>query len=231
MGPEQPDPFSRPDGVVVLVKVCCIATEMELRLAAELGADMVGLVSAMPSGPGVIEDELIAALAESATAMGIQSVLLTRRVRADEILEQHERLRTDALQLVDPAAVVSLEELRRGAPRVQLIQVVHVDGGAREVARRAEDVADMLLLDSGRPDAAVRELGGTGRTHDWNISAEICAAAHVPVLLAGGLTSKNVRKAIARVRPGGVDVCSGVRAAVGLDRVRLDEFMSAVRRL
>ena len=83
--------------------------------------------------------------------------------------------------------------------------------GDAELAARV----DALLLDSGRPDAQVKTLGGTGLTHDWALSAEIVAQVDRPVFLAGGLRESNVAEAIAQVKPFGVDLCSGVRTEGG----------------
>jgi phosphoribosylanthranilate isomerase len=88
---------------------------------------------------------------------------------------------------------------------------------------------DALLLDSGNPSLATKELGGTGRAHDWAVSRRIRDAVGVPVYLAGGLNPQNVRKAIAQVQPFGVDVCSGLRTDGRLDAVKLEEFMRAVQ--
>jgi phosphoribosylanthranilate isomerase len=119
-------------------------------------------------------------------------------------------------------------ELRALAPGVRLVQVVHVSGPASlDEALAAAPHVDALLLDSGRPDAAVRELGGTGRVHDWSVSRRIRDQAGVPVFLAGGLSAANVRAAIEAVEPFGLDVCTGVRTADALDRARLEAFLDA----
>ena len=88
---------------------------------------------------------------------------------------------------------------------------------------------DAFLLDSGKPGAAIPTLGGTGDVHDWDISAAFVAASPRPVFLAGGLTAANVGAAIARVRPFGVDLCSGVRTDDRLDAAKLAAFVGAVR--
>ena len=90
------------------------------------------------------------------------------------------------------------------------------------------DVAEALLLDSGRPPAPVRGFGGTGRTHDWRISRSICDLVAVPVYLAGGLYLENVAEAVRAVRPFGVDACSGLRTEGRLDPVKVAAFMRAL---
>ncbi len=211
------------------LKVCCISSLQEARLAIEQGAHALGLVSAMPSGPGVISEEQIARIAR-ATPPGVTSVLLTSLQDAEAIIAQQRRLRTRALQLVDRLPPGAHRRIRAALPGIAIIQVVHVTGqeAIAQALALAPDV-DALLLDSGRPDGEVKELGGTGRTHNWEISREICAAVPVPVFLAGGLTPQNVGQAIQQVRPFGVDVCSGVRTEGRLDAGKLAAFARAVR--
>jgi phosphoribosylanthranilate isomerase len=89
---------------------------------------------------------------------------------------------------------------------------------------------DALLLDSGNPMLAVKEFGGTGRTHDWDISRRIVEAVGCPVFLAGGLTATNVAEAYATVRPYGLDACSGLRTDGRLDEEKLTAYCQAVDR-
>lgn len=210
------------------VKVCCIGSAGEARTAVAAGADALGLVSAMPSGPGVISEALIAAIAAQVPPP-VATFLLTSRTDADGIVEQVRHCRTSVVQLVDRVESPVYEELRHALPGVRLVQVVHVGGGeALEEARAAASHVDAVLLDSGRPQAAVRELGGTGRVHDWDVSRRIVDALEVPVFLAGGLHAGNVADAIRQVRPFGVDVCSGVRTGGRLAAQRLQRFADAV---
>jgi phosphoribosylanthranilate isomerase len=212
----------------VFVKVCCIASVDEARLAVSAGASAIGLVSAMPSGPGPIPEELIAAIA-SRVAPPTETFLLTALTEAEAIAEQHGRCGTTALQLVDHVPETELIRLRRLVPGVRLVQVIHVQGGhSIEEARAAAPLVDTLLLDSGNPGLAVKELGGTGRVHDWTHSREICATAGIPVLLAGGLHPGNARAAIEQVRPSGLDVCSGLRTGGQLDPQKLSAFFRAL---
>jgi phosphoribosylanthranilate isomerase len=211
------------------VKVCCIASEGEAALAVEAGADAIGLVSAMPSGPGVIDDAAIDAVARWAEGR-VVTVLLTSRREARGIGEQVTRARPDLVQLCDALAPAELAVLRDSHPTVALVQVVHVRGESSvNEAVRVAPYVDALLLDSGNPDAAVKELGGTGRVHDWVVSRAIRDAVPVPVFLAGGLRAGNVAAAVTTVRPFGVDVCSGVRAHGRLDRNAVIAFVRAAR--
>lgn len=211
----------------MFVKVCCIADLEEARLAVSAGAAAIGLVSEMPSGPGVIPDQLIAEIA-AAIPPPTETFLLTARRDADAIVDQHRRAGTTALQLVDHVPVLELRRLRARIPAVRLVQVVHVSGEESvEEACRAAPLVDALLLDSGNPRLAVRELGGTGRVHDWSWSRRIRDSVGVPVLLAGGLHPGNARAAIEAVAPAGLDVCSGLRTGGSLDAGKLAAFLAA----
>ncbi|MFL6248425.1 MAG: phosphoribosylanthranilate isomerase [Thermoanaerobaculia bacterium] len=211
------------------IKICCISSHEEARMAIEAGADILGLVSAMPSGPGVIAEELIASIAASVPA---QTFLLTSLCEPGAIIEQHRRLRTTAIQLCDALPPGGHARLREALPGVRLVQVVHVTGDASydEAMTAARDV-DALLLDSGNPALRVKELGGTGRVHDWTISRRIASDAGVAVFLAGGLRPENVAEALAITGASGVDICNGVRTDGRLDREKLERFVRAVRQI
>ena len=210
------------------VKICCIANLAEARLAMAHGATALGLVSAMPSGPGVIDEAMIAAIAAQVPPP-TATFLLTARQDAASILAQHVRCRTSTIQLVDQVPEAELRLLRAALPGVRLVQVIHV---ANEVAvAEAQAVAplvDALLLDSGNQKLAVKELGGTGRTHDWRLSRRIRDQVACPVYLAGGLHAANVGAAIDAVQPFGLDLCSGVRTEGRLDPLKLQAFFAAI---
>ena len=212
------------------VKVCCIQDADEARLAAEAGATFVGLVGAMPSGPGPISDESIAAIA-AACPPQVTPTLLTARETAAAIAEHVRATGVGAVQIVRSVPPRVRRQLRDLLPGVAILQVVHVEGPSSvPLAQESAQWADYVLLDSGRPSAPVPELGGTGRVHDWSVSAQIAARSPVPVLLAGGLGPENVARAVAAVRPWGVDVCSGLRDGVGrLAPRRLSAFVEALR--
>lgn len=210
------------------IKICCITTAGEAALAVRHGAAALGFVSAMPSGPGVIDEESIAAIVAHVPP-GVGTFLLTAEVDGAAIVAQQRRTRVNVLQLCDRLPPGDHAELRAALPGVGLVQVVHVIGEESVAeAIAVAPAADALLLDSGNPRGAVKELGGTGRTHDWALSRRIVAAVPVPVYLAGGLHPGNVAAAIAQVRPFGIDVCSGVRGPAGLVEDKLAAFVRAV---
>jgi len=211
------------------VKICCIATTEEAGLAVDCGASAVGLVSDMPSGPGVIGDDRIAEIA-AAVPPSIGTFLLTSRQDVAGIIEQQRRCGTNTIQICDHLTAGTHRDLKDALPGVKIVQVIHVTsaesiGEAMLVAPHV----DAILLDSGNQKLAVKELGGTGRTHDWSISRAIRERIGVPLFLAGGLTAENVSRAVEEVRPFGLDVCSGVRTDGKLDAIKVSRFISTVR--
>jgi phosphoribosylanthranilate isomerase len=212
------------------VKICCIGSVDEARLAIACGASALGLVSAMPSGPGVIPEERIAEIASSIPP-GVASFLLTSATDAEAILAQQRRTRVNTLQLVDRVTDGAHLRLREALPGIALVQVIHVRGEeAVDEAVELAPLVDAILLDSGNQALQVKELGGTGRVHDWRLSKRIVESVSCPVLLAGGLRAENVEAAIREVGPYGVDVCSGVRTEGKLDEHKLRAFFGAVER-
>ena len=213
------------------IKICCISSINEAKMALDLGAHAIGLVASMPSGPGVIPEDLIAEIARYAPP-AITSVLLTSHRSTKEIIKQHQSCRTNAIQICDSLLNGTHDDLRQALPGISLIQVVHVAGekSIDEATKTASEV-DAFLLDSGKKSDGKIELGGTGIIHDWDVSKKICREVDVPVFLAGGLNPDNVQEAIKKVQPFAVDVCSGVRTNGQLDQNKLSKFMSNVQSL
>jgi phosphoribosylanthranilate isomerase len=211
------------------VKICCIASIEEAWWAIEAGASAIGLVSAMPSGPGPIPEDLIAEIA-AIVPPGVSSFLLTCFQDVDSMIDQQRRLRVNTIQICDRLTSGTYEDLRAAMPGISLVQVVHVTGPeAVDEAIFVAPQVDAVLLDSGNQSLAVKELGGTGRTHDWRLSRDIREAIDTPVYLAGGLNPSNVAAAIREVHPFGIDVCSGVRTNGALDRPKLVDFIRQVQ--
>ena len=210
------------------VKICCISSVEEAMLAVKYGASAIGLVSRMPSGPGVIEEELIAKIV-SKVPPAIATFLLTSKQTAGEIVTQQLKTRVSTIQLVDYVPYEELQKLRKQLPGIKLVQVIHVIGEQSiEEAVDVQEYVDALLLDSGNPNLTVKELGGTGRTHNWEISRKIKEQVKVPVFLAGGLNPEKVIKSIRIVQPYALDVCSGVRTNDLLDEEKLKLFFHRV---
>jgi len=212
------------------IKICCIKNIDEAQLAIEMGADALGLVGKMPSGPGVISDTQIRKIA-AFVPPPIATFLLTSETSADNIIAHHNKVNTTAIQFVDTLQEGSYAQIRKALPGVKLVQVIHVNGSeAIGRAQKCSAYVDAILLDSGNPQASIKELGGTGRKHNWQISCKIRAQINTPLFLAGGLNPVNVQYAISEVHPFGLDICSGVRSEGNLDPVKLQTFFENIRK-
>lgn len=207
------------------IKICCISSAEEAKTAIEYGASAIGLVAKMPSGPGPISDELIKQIAATIPPP-LATFLLTSETSVEMIIRHHYRTNTNTIQIVDALATGSYRELKDALPAVKIVQVIHViDEKSVAEAIEISEKVDALLLDSGNPNLKVKELGGTGRVHNWQFSRQIRDNSKCPVFLAGGLNPENVRMAIDEVRPFGIDLCSGVRTNGLLDIIKLKKFM------
>jgi phosphoribosylanthranilate isomerase len=212
------------------VKICCIKSIEEAQIAINFGASAIGLVSEMPSGPGVISEELIAEIAHTVPA-DIDTFLLTSKQNPEAVIAQQQKTCINTIQLVDVFPLSGYAILRCAMPSIHIVQVIHVRGdkSIQEAAAIAPYV-DAILLDSGNPLLATKELGGTGRTHDWSVSRRICERVHIPIYLAGGLKPENVHEAVEQVHPYALDVCSGVRTNGHLDTQKLAAFFLNIKR-
>jgi phosphoribosylanthranilate isomerase len=210
------------------IKICCISNEHEALDAIKAGASALGLVGEMPSGPGVISDEEIFQIARIVPPP-VAAFLLTSKTNSKDIIEHYRKVQTTAIQIVDELPERDYDEIRRALPNVKIVQVIHVvdENSVDEAVELAESV-DAILLDSGNPNLKIKELGGTGRRHDWKLSRKIVQSIKKPVFLAGGLSAENVREAIETVQPFGLDICSGVRSNGKLDKQKLERFFEKV---
>ena len=210
------------------VKICCISSKEEAQQVIKYGASGLGLVGNMPSGPGVIGDDLINDITQIVPP-AVSSFLLTSETTADAIINHYKKVYTNTIQLVDELKNEEYQILRSELPWVKLVQVIHVidENSVTEAVEKSQFV-DAILLDSGNPNLQVKELGGTGRTHNWAISKKIREEINIPLFLAGGLNPDNVKEAIDAVQPFGVDICSGVRTDGKLDEKKLEAFFRAV---
>ena len=200
-------------------------------MAIDHGADALGLVGKMPNGPGPIPDWLIAEIVRTIHPP-VASFLLTSEQSSEEIIYHIKRVDTNTVQIVDELTTGTYSDIRTALPHLKIVQVIHVNGEESiDEAVRISPNVDAILLDSGNPKGRIKTLGGTGNVHNWDLSREIVKAIDIPVFLAGGLHSNNVRQAIETVQPFGVDICSGVRTEGRLDSYKLEAFIKAVHSL
>jgi len=211
------------------IKICCISSIDEAMLAINAGASALGLVGHMPSGPGIIKDELIAKIA-AFVPNHIDTFLLTSETKVANIIQHHLKVNTTTIQLVDLLTEGTHQQIKEALPTTKIVQVLHVfDEKSIDEALEVSKHVDMILLDSGNPNLTIKELGGTGRIHNWEISKKIVEKVKIPVFLAGGLNPENALTAIQKVNPYGLDLCSGVRTNGSLDQQKLSAFFKATR--
>lgn len=206
-------------------KICCISDAAEAQLAAQNGADWLGLVGPMSSGPGVLSLEQAKQIILFFSRSSARPILLTSAEHAGAILAEADFVGVDAVQVVRHIAAEEAAQLK--ASDLYYAQVIHVSGPeALELIDIYAPYCDAFLLDSGKPSRD--SFGGTGQVHDWNISAEFVRRTQKPVFLAGGLNPENISEAIRRVRPYGIDICSGIRRHNRLDPALLSDLMMEV---
>jgi phosphoribosylanthranilate isomerase len=213
------------------VKICCISSPVEAALAIKHGAAALGLVGQMPSGPGIIDNDLIRSIVKTIPPP-ISSFLLTSETSARNIIDHYQKVQTTTIQIVDALSDRQYQLIRQELPNVKLVQVIHVLNEASiEEAIEISEFVDAVLLDSGNPNLLVKELGGTGRIHDWRLSRQIREAINVPMFLAGGINNDNVRQAVELVQPFGLDLCSSVRTNGLLDERKLEVFFTEIEKI
>ena len=210
------------------IKICCISSFDEANLAIRHGASAIGLVGSMPSGPGILSDDLIFSIAKQVPTT-IETFLLTSETSAEQIITHHQKVKTNTIQIVDELQEGTYLEIKKALPGIKLVQVIHVvDEHSIEQAIEVSEQVDYLLLDSGNPNLKTKILGGTGKVHNWDLSRKIVEQSIVPVYLAGGINAENVKKAIDKVQPYGLDLCSSVRTHNQLDEIKLAAFFKTV---
>ncbi len=209
----------------VRVKICGITREQDLVAAVDAGADAVGFVVASPLSPRNLTYERAKDLIKNVPVF-VDSVVVTVTSNVDELIRICNTLRPSALQ-IHGNNLPDAEKLRSMLPGIRLIKAINV----REILdaeRLKHSVSgfDAILLDS-----LVGGYGGQGKVHDWEISRKVVEHLYPkPVMLAGGLTPKNVADAVRIVRPYAVDVSSGVEIDPGIkDRRKIFEFIKNAR--
>ena len=210
------------------IKICCIGSVKEAKMAIELGASALGLVCNMPRGPGVISDDKIAEIVRIIPPP-VASFLLTSETDAEKIIIHQKLVGTNTIQIVDKLQTGTYKDIRFALNNIKLVQVIHVlDESSIDEAIAVSQHVDAVLLDSGDPNLKVKELGGTGRIHNWEISKIIRQKLDIPIFLAGGINPDNITKAIRFVQPFGIDLCNGIRTNGKLDECKLRNLFQAI---
>jgi phosphoribosylanthranilate isomerase len=218
-------------GEIVLprVKICGIVDVRDLTTALDGGADAVGfLVGQKHPSRDFIDPTLARDLAQSVPPY-VTCVLVTHEVSIDEILALARAIPTHVVQLhsdLEPSDLSSARELLK--PRGIIGKVTVEDESCITRLLEIQSSVDAILLDS--VNRITGQVGGTGLTHDWNISAHLRRISARPIILAGGLRPSNVHQAVLAVDPAAVDVNSGVESKDGKKDLRLvKEFVASAR--
>jgi len=198
------------------IQVAGIRDEAEVGMLVRAGVTQI----AFPLGPGIREIDLSegdAARIVAALGPAVRTILITYRSTVGAIAADRERLGAAGVQLHGPITTEEIALLRRLHPELFVIRSLIV-GRQRPEAIAQEMAActpfvDAFLTDTFDPESG--RSGATGRIHDWEISRRLVEISSRPVILAGGLHPGNVREAIRRVRPAGVDAHTGLEGTDG----------------
>ncbi len=212
---------------MVKVKICGITNMNDALLAAEYGADFLGFIVDIEKS----EDSLSRSVARDLimqVPLEITPVMVTYLNKASDVVELARFVKPMAIQFHADITVGEIGKIRKALPKMKIIKAVHVTGEkAIDEAKKFEDYADYILLDS----KSKGKIGGTGKTHNWNISRKIVEKCKKPVILAGGLNPENVLDAVRIVKPFGVDVNSGVKSSPRKkDADKMERFIAEARK-
>jgi len=212
----------------VKVKICGITREEDLKLVSALGADVVGFLVGVPSSPRNLSLKKAEKLIKLVPIF-VKSVLVTVPRSVGEVLKIYERTKPDVIQ-IHGENFLNISVLREKLPNTPLIKAVNANSpDAFETALEMSKLSSAILLDS----SVKGRYGGTGVTHDWKLSKLVKQAIHPkPLILAGGLTPKNVKEAVRTVQPYAVDVCTGVESRLGVkDPEKVSSFIENAKEI
>ena len=206
------------------VKICGIKSESELALALKAGADAVGFITDVPvETPRKINLELAASLI-SKVPVFVTSVMVIMPENADQCLDMIQKARPSAVQVHNDLDMAELSIIKKSG--VKLIKTLKVsqDSDPAALVKQVDTlkgVADAILLDT----AVGGKTGGTGVTHNWEMSYDVVRHSSIPIILAGGLIPENVGEAVRTVCPYAVDTASGVESNGIKDEKKVTEFI------
>ena len=218
------------------VKICGITSIHDARLAADAGADYIGVLVDV----AVSERTRSATQAtEIASESPIPTVILLYNRSTSDIQEIVAQVQPFAVQLLGQESPQQVEELKREGT-CEFWKSVYLPAGSpknvdipavqEEMQAYRDAGADFLLFDSVDMSLEKPRYGGTGKTCDWNVAAALIVESPLPVFFAGGIRPENVKAAIETIRPHGIDLCSGVEASKGIkDPHKLEQLMEQIK--
>ncbi|WP_214020414.1 phosphoribosylanthranilate isomerase [Methanoculleus sp.] len=190
------------------VKFCGTASLADMRCAIEAGCDAMGFIMGVTHRSSDFVTPAEAAKMIQQLPPFIEPVAVTHLQETEDLIGLVRDSRCTTLQIQNTVEPSKIDVIRDSLPYLKIVKAVHVTGeSAIKTGKLYEPYADALILDTRTKE----KIGGTGIPHDWNISAKIVANSAIPVILAGGLKPENVRGAIRKVRPYGVDVHTGIK--------------------
>lgn len=213
----------------VKVKICGNKRVEDALQAVKLGADAVGLLV----GPERACRDFISPLEAQAIARHIPPfcniVLATPITNVKELIRLANFIGVNTMQLHGESKPSDIIQIKKSLPFLKVIKSLHIiDDTSIKIGKKFIGVADAILVDTF--DKVTKQIGGTGKTHNWNISKKIVQEYKIPVILAGGLTPDNVGEAVKFVRPYGVDVNSGTKGGDGFkDYGRMELFIKRAK--
>lgn len=204
------------------VKICGITDLNDMEAALAGGTDALGfLVGITHQAEDKIDPRIARELVRKVPPF-VSTVVVTHLTNPNEIVALQQYIQASTLQIHDYVPPLEINCIRNLLPGVKIIKAIHViDETSVELAKSFEPYVDALLLDS----RTTTRIGGTGVTHDWNISRRIVTECSLPIILAGGLTPENVFNAVLKVQPFGVDVNSGVESNGKKDYLKVTAFV------
>ena len=207
---------------MVNVKICGVHNKDEARKSIEYGADFLGILINIP------ETNLSLSPSEAkliiSTQKKVKFIILTIEKNSKKLLSLVRELSPWGIQLLRPTKD-NVNFLSRNS-KVKVIPVIHITKKTDIDKIKLFKKADYIILDS----KLGRNLGGTGKVHDWNISKKIVSNSKIPIFLAGGLNERNVKEAIKLVNPYAVDAESSLRNYRGFrDLKKVKKFIDVIK--
>lgn len=215
-----------------IIQIAGIIDEAEARMVLDAGATHLGFPFKLDFNQEDLTENQAAQIIKNLQIQE-KSVLITYLDKSEEIIGLADFLGCKTVQLHGPISLSELEKLRNDAPQLGIWKSLVVKNDnvdeLTQMVTLIENLADVFITDTFNPETGAS--GATGKTHDWKVSQKITAISKKPVIIAGGLNPENVFDAILQIRPGGVDVHTGVENAFGRkDETKVKAFVEEANR-
>jgi phosphoribosylanthranilate isomerase len=214
-----------------LIQIAGVVDTAEAEMLQECGIRYLGFPLRLPVHREDLTEEEAAAIIKS-LAPPVFGVLITYLDKANEIVGFSHALGARVVQLhgdIDPDELKRLKTLDQNLTVIKSLVIGMRDARVLEATvNELSPLVDAFITDTFDPKTGAS--GATGKTHDWHVSRRLVELANRPIILAGGLTPENVKRAILEVQPAGVDSHTGVEDSVGRkSREKIRKFVSEAR--